>query len=169
MTTYAKEYSDNSHIWMTPAKEYAEKLHRLGFTFEDFAKEHPRLAVSEYGEDLKTELQLLQDADNQAMIDDHEEQETMDTSYNGWTNKETWLVNVHYMDEMPDFYKDMDVDYVEANELEEAVRHIAEECEGLLLLPAGLLSDFINDAWSEVNWHELANHLNETLKEEAEA
>lgn len=89
------------------------------------------------------------------------------TKYNGWTNKETWLVNVHYMDSMPDYYIDMAVYHVDADELEEAVRHIAEECEALSQLPAGLLSDFINDAWSEVNWYELADHLNETLKEEA--
>jgi len=27
------------------------------------------------------------------------------------------------------------------------------------------LSDFINDSWREVNWHELAETLNETLKD----
>ena len=83
--------------------------------------------------------------------------------YNGWTNKETWLVNIWYMSEMPEYFAEMEQFHVDAGELEEAVRYIAEESEALSQLPAGLLSDFINDAWSEVNWYELAVSLNETL------
>jgi len=85
--------------------------------------------------------------------------------FNGWTNKETWLVNVWYMDSMPEFFADMDQFHVEPDELEETVQSIVEECEALSQLPAGLLSDFINDSWLEVNWHELADALNETLKD----
>jgi hypothetical protein len=85
--------------------------------------------------------------------------------FNGWTNKETWLVNVWYMDSMPEYFADMDQFHVEPDELEETVQYIAEECEALSQLPAGLLSDFINDSWREVNWHELAEALNENLKE----
>lgn len=85
--------------------------------------------------------------------------------YNGWKNKETWLVNVWYMGEMPEFFADMGEYHIEAGELEEAVRHIAEECEALSQLPAGLLSDFISTCWAEVDWHELADSLNDTLKE----
>ena len=90
---------------------------------------------------------------------------TTDTTYNGWKNKETWLVNIWYMDSMRDFYADMDQYHVEPNELKEEVTYIAEECEVLSSLPAGLLSDFINTCWGEVDWNSLADHLNETLKE----
>ena len=90
---------------------------------------------------------------------------TTDTTYNGWKNKETWLVNIWYMDSMRDFHADMDQYHVEPNELKEAVMYIAEECEVLSSLPAGLLSDFINTCWGEVDWNSLADHLNETLKE----
>lgn len=83
--------------------------------------------------------------------------------YNGWTNKETWLVNVWYMDSMPEYFADMDQFHVEPNELQESIQYIAEESEALSQLPAGLLSDFINDSWREVNWHELAQALNHTL------
>ena len=86
-------------------------------------------------------------------------------AYNGWTNKETWLVNIWYMDEMPQYFADTEQFEVDANELEEAVKYIAEECEALSQLPAGLLSDFINTCWGKVNWHELAQHLNEDLKD----
>ena len=85
--------------------------------------------------------------------------------YNGWKNKETWLVNVWYMDTMPEYFADVDQYHVEPNELEEAVTYIAEEAEALSQLPAGLLSDFVNTCWGEVDWHDLADHLNDTLKE----
>lgn len=86
-------------------------------------------------------------------------------SYNGWKNKETWLVNIWYMDSMPDYFADGDTFHVEPGELEESVRYIAEESEALSRLPAGLLSDFINTCWAEVDWYSLAESLNETLKE----
>ena len=88
-----------------------------------------------------------------------------DTTYNGWKNKETWLVNIWYMDSMPEYFAEMDQYHVEPNELEETVQYISEECEALSQLPAGLLSDFIQTCWGEVDWHSLADHLNETLKE----
>ena len=88
-----------------------------------------------------------------------------DTTYNGWKNKETWLVNIWYMDHMPEHFADVEQYHVEPCELEETVVYIAEESEALSSLPAGLLSDFISTCWGEVDWHELAEHLNDTLKE----
>lgn len=88
-----------------------------------------------------------------------------DTTYNGWKNKETWLVNIWYMDSMPDYFADSDQYHVEPNELEESVQYIAEECEALSQLPAGLLSDFIQTCWGEVDWYSLADSLNEILKD----
>lgn len=58
MTTYTKEYADNSHVWMIPAEEYAQQLYGY-HTFEDFQKEHPHLSASEYGQDVKHHLELL--------------------------------------------------------------------------------------------------------------
>ena len=87
------------------------------------------------------------------------------TQYNGWTNKETWLVNIWYMPEMPQYFADMEQYEVEPSELKDAVMYIAEECEALSQLPPGLLSDFINTCWAEVNWNELAEHLNRDLKD----
>lgn len=89
----------------------------------------------------------------------------IDTTYNGWKNKETWLVNVWYMDHMPEFFDDMDQYEVDPLELKDAITYFAEESEALSSLEAGLLLDFISTCWGEVNWHELADHLNETLKE----
>ena len=85
--------------------------------------------------------------------------------YNGWKTKETWLVNIWYMDSMPEYFAEMDQYHVEAYELKEAVTYIAEECEALSSLGAGLLSDFISTCWGEVDWATLTDQLNETLKE----
>ena len=85
--------------------------------------------------------------------------------YNGWKNKETWLVNVWWMHTMPEYFTTMDQYHVEPEDLEESVQSVVDECEALSQLPAGLLSDFISTCWSEVDWHSLADHLNDTLKE----
>jgi hypothetical protein len=87
------------------------------------------------------------------------------TQYNGWTNKETWLVNIWYMPEMPQYFTDNQQYEVEPSELKDAVTYLSEECEALSQLPPGLLSDFIQTCWSEVNWRELADHLNIDLKD----
>ena len=85
--------------------------------------------------------------------------------YNGWKNKETWLVNVWYMDSMPEYFAEMDQYHVSQDELEDTVKYIAEECEALSRLPAGLLFDFITNSWYEVDWATLAGRLNDTLKD----
>lgn len=80
----------------------------------------------------------------------------MNNTYNGWTNKETWLVNIHYGDVIQEQIEE--VGHLEANEIQEFVEYVALECEALHSLPSGLLMDFINDSFREVNWDELADH-----------
>jgi hypothetical protein len=87
------------------------------------------------------------------------------SDYNGWTNRETWLVNLWYMDDMPYYFTTIDQYHVEPNELEEAVISTCETLERITNLACGLVSDFLSGCWSHVNWHELADALNETLKE----
>ena len=87
------------------------------------------------------------------------------SNYNGWKNKETWLVKVWWMDEMPEYFTTVDQYHVEPDDLEESVRSVVDECEALSQLPAGLLSDFISTCWAEVDWRGLADHLNDTLKD----
>lgn len=84
---------------------------------------------------------------------------------NGWKNKETWLVNVWYMDEMPQYFTDVGQYHVDRHELSEAVQYLAEECEALSQMKVGLLTDFINTCWGEVDWQELADALNPVLAE----
>ena len=85
--------------------------------------------------------------------------------YLGWKTKQTWLVNIWYMEAMSEYFADMDQYPVSRDELEETVKYMAEECEALSHLGSGLLSDFITDSWYEVDWKTLADNLNETLKD----
>ena len=91
------------------------------------------------------------------------------TTYNGWKNKETWLVNVWYMDDLLQYYTEDEKLDIEAYELKQDVVYIVEEGEALSSLPAGLLADFISDAWAEVDWHALAEHIRATLQRELQA
>jgi len=89
-----------------------------------------------------------------------------DATYNGWTNKETWLVNLWYGDDLPEYFADDDNrEEIDGHELREHVQFIVEESEALSQLPAGLLSDFINTCWDDVNWNELAEIYTEVMQE----
>lgn len=85
------------------------------------------------------------------------------SDYNGWTNRETWLVNLWYMDEMQYYFTTIDQYRVDHQELEQAVISTCETLE-IVNLPHGLVADFLSGCWSRVNWHELADYLNEILK-----
>ena len=93
--------------------------------------------------------------------------------YNGWTNRETWLVNLWYGHDIASMLAEDERNAefgIGANEAEEWVRHIVEESE-VLGQPRtnGLLTDFLEGCWSEVNWHEIADALNEVIQEELES
>lgn len=71
--------------------------------------------------------------------------------YNGWKNKETWLVQLWLGDEF------QTCNLTCAEEIEEFVRDIVnEECP-----ENGLVSDFIITSLSEVDWRELEEHAKE--------
>mgnify|MGYP003651845217 FL=1 len=78
-----------------------------------------------------------------------------DTQYNGWTNYATWRVNLEMFDGL-----DLDRD-VDAGELEQsAYDAIFDDGNDLAI---GFALAFVAD----VNWHEIANSINDARKEEA--
>lgn len=83
--------------------------------------------------------------------------------FNGWANKETWLVQIWYVADMAAVFLDCERYHVDPSELAEEVEHLAYADAESLLSTAGLLSDFVSNCWAEVDWHELADLLNETL------
>ena len=78
------------------------------------------------------------------------------TSFNGWENKETWLVNVWLGDDLQ-AHKDegeaLTADYMEA-----LVDDMATDVQ---YGPSGLLSDLLNTALGEINYWELEQSYKE--------
>lgn len=76
-------------------------------------------------------------------------------AYNGWTNKETWIVNLWVGDNLTEMQQEgvkMDAASVEAY-VWELISDNSSTVE------AHFAADLLACAMSEVNWHELANHL----------
>ena len=76
-------------------------------------------------------------------------------SFNGWENKETWLVNVWLGDDLQ-AHKDegeaLTADYIEA---------IVDDMAAELECDNGLLSDLLNTAMGEINYWELEQSYKE--------
>jgi len=72
-----------------------------------------------------------------------------DRTYNGWTNRATWLVNVWFN---PESREDV-----------ESARYAIEEAEESI-------PDFMRDflCTDEINWDELMEHFEEETEEESE-
>ena len=71
----------------------------------------------------------------------------MDNTYNGWTNRETWLINLWYSPETLE-----DLDYIR-EELDSAVERLMEGG----VVANNVLIDMLGI--SEINWRELEEHV----------
>jgi hypothetical protein len=92
--------------------------------------------------------------------------------YNGWYNYETWLVNLwmendegsysYWRERAQEVYKHAVADSTFTRE-ERAVLVLAEQIKSehdeAQPETTGLWADMMNAALSEVNWHEIAEHL----------
>ena len=98
----------------------------------------------------------------------------MDTQkYNGWTNYATWLVNLHFdcldfTDEVDSgVFDDMDAHGIRchvASWIQELVESHVEEYE----IPygrGGFVIDLINATLSDVDWHDIADHYVDDIKD----
>ena len=92
-------------------------------------------------------------------------------TYNGWTNYATWRINLEIFDgiSLDDFdgiEDKVDPNLVCAYTLGEALKERAEyyiECSS----DKGIARDYALAFLSDVNWHEIAEHMIEDAKEEA--
>lgn len=79
----------------------------------------------------------------------------MDTKYNGWTNYATWRINLEMFDGCDSYYSpDNAREFVE-----ECIEQTSDE---------GIARDYALAFISDVNWHEISEHLEEFLDEEEE-
>lgn len=72
-------------------------------------------------------------------------------SYNGWKNRQTWLVNVHfgdYLQELADEGQKIDADFIR----DMVDEHFQEQVKDLSMF----VQDMIDDAG--IDWDELAAH-----------
>ena len=89
--------------------------------------------------------------------------------YNGWKNYETWLVNIWYGDSYSEYYL---AEFREGDLLSKVradeVRHYVESALESDTPENGFVTDLFNDAMSKVDWHRLAEHVEELLQYEME-
>ena len=77
-------------------------------------------------------------------------------SYNGWKNKETWLVNLWLGDGLT---MDQEAGHeITADYIEQLVDDIIADSGSR---GVGLVSDLLNCALGEIDYHELAEHFGE--------
>jgi len=86
--------------------------------------------------------------------------------YNGWTNYETWLINLYFGD---------DTDWIharvnDAHSVYDLAKMIEDWVKDEEVMPQldGVYSDLLDGALSEVNWYELAKAWWEDYKKEDE-
>lgn len=105
--------------------------------------------------------------------------------YNGWTNYETWLVNLWMDNEQGSqaYWREMAQECLDAETSEEdtadetteacneAARELAERIKGehedaqeSQVTCVGLFADLLNAAMSEVDWRDIAQHLIDDLE-----
>ena len=102
--------------------------------------------------------------------------------YNGWTNYETWVVNLWIdNDGFAEDCRHMAAQCVQdtADEpcpdgaaircLADQIKEQHEEHMSLACKVPGVFGDLLNGALSEVNWSEIARHYIEAVKEESNA
>lgn len=81
--------------------------------------------------------------------------QTLTAEYNGWTNRETWVVNLWftndecYYEELRSIIKNFDSDE-QTEELEQYTHWIIDTDE------ASMTSDLLSTSLGRVDWHEIA-------------
>jgi hypothetical protein len=76
-------------------------------------------------------------------------------AYNGWSNWETWVTNLHMFDGLT--ARDINgSSTVTADDCKDFVQTFLDEVEG----PNAFVADIIGGFMSEVDWREIAAHLN---------
>jgi hypothetical protein len=84
--------------------------------------------------------------------------------YNGWTNYATWRVNLEIFDgfDPSDYFSRFDADDVAAlaDGLSDYADQVLFECATV----EGLAADYARAFLSDVNWHEIAEHMLDEIK-----
>ena len=92
------------------------------------------------------------------------------SGYNGWKNYETWLTNLWHGDSLNDYYLEMFregnlTNPVEADDVKDYIESLIFDD---VLPESGFIADLVNGAMSEVDWREIASHVEDAIKYEME-
>ena len=79
-----------------------------------------------------------------------------DKNYNGWTNYETWRVNLEIFDGYETDGQRVDEEYLKDMAEEIVLGDVDEQ---------SLAHSYAYSFMSDVNWHEIAEHINDEIKE----
>tara|TARA_R110000787_G_C13248143_1_gene429080 strand:- start:63 stop:362 length:300 start_codon:yes stop_codon:yes gene_type:complete len=90
--------------------------------------------------------------------------EKTELGYNGWANRETWLVNVwDYLEYFVDsaFDSEQKPDDIDASDLEDQFRDLIDSD-----IPSnGIVSDMVSGALALIDWRTIAEHVREQLEQ----
>ena len=87
-----------------------------------------------------------------------------ETTYNGWTNYETWCAALWMDNDLNDYWGNeaRDILRQENNDREDAVYELARVMESyhdeFTPVVEGLYADLLGASMSRINWHEIAGH-----------
>jgi hypothetical protein len=93
------------------------------------------------------------------------------SEYNGWKNYETWLVNVWFSDNYNEYFLERfrDGELLEPVTWDMVRSYVEDWVDNDINTENGFIADLVNGAMREVDWRELASHVEEMLKYEMEA
>lgn len=80
-----------------------------------------------------------------------------DTTYNGWTNWETWLVHLWFGDSLQCYVEEDRIE--DPDDLKNYVHDFITEVYDQKMV--GFVGDALNGTLSEVNWREILAHYKE--------
>ena len=93
------------------------------------------------------------------------------SGYNGWKNWETWVTNLWHGDSITEYYLELFregnlTNPVEADDVKDYVESLLPF---MWSIPEnGFVTDLVNGAMSEVDWQEIADHVEDAIKYEME-
>jgi hypothetical protein len=86
-----------------------------------------------------------------------------DKTYNGWTNRETWLINLWLTKDMhdPEFYEAVRACKTASDGAEEIANYMDNLMDVEAMPTQGMFHDLLTAALSKVNWYEIAKDWRE--------
>jgi len=97
---------------------------------------------------------------------------TMMSEYNGWTNYETWLINMYFDNDFIDFVTEQfGTDpslYSQMYEIGQSLENVVDEMASEVLQGDDTywIGDLVDKTLADVNWRELADHTLDSIVEQ---